>query len=64
MPASWLKVAMGQQTNEDVAEVIRKSFVYCIREGDRLCLDLDKGAGDWDKYKKADTFDPEEFFNY
>ena len=54
---------MQRQTNEDVGEYVRKQFVHAMRQGERLCLDIDKSVPDWAAYNKEGTFDADMFFN-
>lgn len=59
-----LKKAMGNQTNEGIGENVRKQFVNAMRQGERLCLDIDKSIAKWAEYNKEGTFDADVFFNY
>ena len=59
-----LKVALGRQTNDDVSEFIRKAFVNGMRQGERLCFDLETATPNWHDYTKEGTFVPQQFFNY
>ena len=59
-----IKVGLGRQENSDVAEFIRKSFIGAMREGDTLCLNIDKTSPDFADYHVEGTFNPELFFKY
>ena len=59
-----IKVGLGQQTNEGVGEVIRKHFVNAMRNGDRLCIDVESCKPAWGTYDSAGTFDSNLFFNW
>ena len=47
-----------------MGERVRKQFVHGMRQGERLCLDMDKSICKWADYNKEGTFDAAEFFNY
>ena len=35
-----MRALLGQGTNADIAEEIRKKWIYAMRGGDNLCLDI------------------------
>ena len=59
-----IKAGLDRQTNADVAEFIRKQFIYSIREGDNLCLDIDGTTPDFSQINTDGTFDANLFFNW
>ena len=59
-----LKIALQRSTPADVGEVIRKQFVDGMRNGENLCLDLEKANADFVSYKVDGTFDPDIFFDW
>ena len=64
MAPEVIKVALNQQTNAEVAEFIRNNFIVAMRNGDRLCYDIDSTTPDWANYIVEGTFVPDHFFNY
>ena len=63
MAPEVLKVALGRQAHTDVAEFTRKAFVNGMRNGENLCLDIDKSRPDWAAMTVENTFSPN-FFNF
>ena len=61
---SILKVALGQATNADCAEIVRKGFVEAQRSGDNMCIDIDKGKADFPAMNQEGVFHGEHFFNW
>ena len=59
-----VKMAMGRQTKEDVAEFVRKWFVQGMRQGDKLCLDIDSSRPNFADMTTEGTFNAEQFFNF
>jgi hypothetical protein len=59
-----LKCAIQQATPADVADFVRKSFVDGMRNGENLCLDLEKSSPDFTAYTTEGTFDPDLFFDH
>ena len=64
MAPEVIKIGLGQKTAEEVGESIRKQFVNAMRNGERLCLDIDKTKPVWSSYNKEGTFDADVFFNH
>ena len=58
-----VKKALGRQTPADVGEFIRKNFIRAMREGERLCFDLENAAPNWGEYVSDGTFTLD-FFNW
>lgn len=59
-----VKVALQNQTLADIGEFIRKQWIHGMRQGERLCFDIDSSIADWSTYNSEGTFDAAEFFNY
>ena len=59
-----VKMALGRQTQEDVGEFVRKWFVQGMRQGDKLCLDIDASRPNFAEMNKEGTFNAEQFFNF
>ena len=59
-----IKVELQRQSQADVADFIRKAFVYGMRNGENLCFDLDKTAPSFANYNTDGTFDANVFFNF
>ena len=59
-----VKVALQRQTAQDVGEVIRKEFINGMRNGENLCIDIDKSVPDFASYNSDGTFDANLFFNW
>ena len=51
-----VKKTIGRQTAADVGEFIRKHFVNAMRNGERLCIDMESTAPDFAEFESADTF--------
>ena len=58
-----VKKALGRQTPADVGEFLRKNFVRGMREGERLCIDLENAAPIWAEYECEGTW-TNNFFNW
>ena len=59
-----IKIAMGQGTQEDVAEEVRKGFVNAMRGGDTLCLDVDQTKPNFREISREGIFIADDFFNF
>ena len=59
-----VKIGLGRGTAQEVGEIVRKGFVAAMRNGDRLCIDIQKVVPQWSTYNSDGTFDHEKFFNY
>ena len=53
-----IKVALGQETNANVGEAIRKAMVFGMRQGENLCYDIEQTTPDWTAFAQEGTFDP------
>ena len=51
-------------TNADVGEMIRKEFIIGMRQGDKLCLDIEASRPDFPAMNQEGTFIAENFFNF
>ena len=51
-----VKVQLNQGTNEEVGEAIRKGFVYGMRNGEKLCLDIDQLRPNFTEFNSEGTF--------
>ena len=58
-----VKKALGRQTDEGIGEYLRAQFVIGMRNGERMCIDLDKSAPNWEAMVSDGTFSLQ-FFNY
>ena len=58
-----VKKALGRQSPADVGEFVRKNFIRAMREGERLCFDLENSAPNWGEYVADGTFSLD-FFNW
>ena len=58
-----VKKALGRQTDEGIGEYVRGQFVIGMREGERLCIDIDKSAPNWEAMVSDGTFSLQ-FFNW
>ena len=60
-----MKVGLQAQKLEDAIEVLRKAFVACLRNGERLLVDCGKGGIDFtNKYNNPEIFDTHIFFDF
>ena len=59
-----IKAQLSQITPQEVGEQIRKAFVYGMRNGENLCLDVDALSPDWSSFEQEGTFSAEQFFNF
>ena len=51
-----VKVALGQQDNAAVGEFVRKSFVNGMRQGAKLCIDLENAKPTWNAFESEGTY--------
>ena len=58
-----VKKALGQQTDAGIGDYVRGQFVNGMRNGERMCIDIDKSAPNWEAYVSEGTFDLR-FFNW
>ena len=59
-----MKVALETKTNADVGETIRKAFVYGMRQGENLCLDIGAMQPDFAAFDSMGVFNAETFFDW
>ena len=60
-----LKVSMGSQTKEEALDAIRKAFVFAMKNGDLLCVNMDIVNADFKvEYKDDKIFNAEKFFEF
>ena len=54
-------MSLGRQAHTDVADFVRKQFVNGMRNGENLCLDIDKSRPDWAAMNIEGTFESNMF---
>ena len=59
-----LNMALGRKTKEEVSEIIRKAFIYGMRQGETLCYDIDRTTPNFKELDIEGTFDADLFFDY
>ena len=59
-----IKVCLNRQTNAEVGEYIRKQFIHAMRQGEKLCFDIETTTPDWAAMTQEGTFDPIKFFDW
>ena len=58
-----VKKALGRQTDAGIGEYLRQQFVIAMLNGERMCIDIDKSAPNWEAMVSDGTFSLQ-FFNW
>ena len=59
-----IKATLQRQTSADVAEFIRKHWISAMRNGENLCLDIEKVSPDFAALSVEGTFVADRFFDW
>ena len=54
----------GKKTRSDALDVVRKGFIYSMKNGDTMCISLDKTVPDFNSFWSNSEFPSADIFNF